>query len=155
MAQAKNKVEIPTQGATPKNSLQEILDGMTQNERIEWLDAHCHVAKQEEYHAPLSAEDLDEVKDYVTNASIKMQELEDKKQRFMDELKIEMKPLKEKLDTAIREARLNERNGFGVVYYVPVHELGLTYRFAEGGTVFLGSRPMTAQERQMNLLTKI
>lgn len=144
------KVESPEED----NSIQGILDGLTQNGRIEWLEANSFSVKEEEYHAPLTAEELDEVKGFITQQNIKLQELEDKKKRFMEELNAELKPAKEKLELAVREARTNERQGFGKVYYVPNHEEGITYKITEGNLV-VGTRPMRSEERQMNLLSRI
>jgi hypothetical protein len=133
-----------------EKTLQEILNDMSYGERLEWLDIHAFKVKEEEYHASLTQEELDEVKDFVTAQSIKLQELEDKKKSFMDELNAELKPLKEKLEIAVREARLNERDAVGKVWYVPVHEENVTYKVAEGNLI-VGTRPMTKEERDGNL----
>jgi hypothetical protein len=142
------------EGSVENKSIQGILDGLTQNGRLEWLEAHAFSIKEEEYHAPLSAEELDEAKTAITQYNVKLQELEDKKKRFMDELNEELKPTKEKLEVAVREARLNERQGFGKVYYVPNYEEGVTYKITEGNLV-VGTRPMRSEERQLNILSKV
>jgi hypothetical protein len=139
---------------TEDTSLQGILNSLSHNERLDWLETNAFSVKDEEYHAPLSAEELDEVKGFITQQNIKLQELEDKKNRFMEELNAELKPAKEKLEVAVREARSNERQGFGKVYYVPNHEEGITYKVTEGNLI-VGSRPMRSEERQMNLLAKV
>ena len=132
------------------NFLQDTLDGMTQNERIEWLESHAFSVKEEPYHASLTAEELDEVKDFITLKSVRLQELEDKKKTFMDELNEELKPLKERLENAIREARLSERDAFGKVYYVPNREEGVTYKITEGNLI-IGTRPIRKEELDGNL----
>jgi hypothetical protein len=136
------------------NSIQGILDGLTQNGRIEWLEANSFSVKEEDFSAPLSEEELDEVKGFITQQNIKLQELEDKKKRFMEELNAELKPAKERLELAVREARTNERQGFGKVYYVPNHEEGITYKVTEGNLV-VGTHVMRPEEKQFNLLSRV
>lgn len=46
--------------------LQLELDNMGHNERIEYLNDTAHSVKEEEYRAPLTGEELDEVKSRVT-----------------------------------------------------------------------------------------
>jgi hypothetical protein len=147
MAKAEKSTAVTTE---KEKTLQEILNEMSHGERLEWLDIHAFRVREELYHANLTQEELDEVKDFVTAQSIKLQELEDRKKSFMDELNAELKPLKEKLEIAVREARLNERDAVGKVWYVPVHEENVTYKVAEGNLI-VGTRPMTKEERDGNL----
>ena len=148
-------VKIEESSVGRKTSLQEILDGMSHNERLEWIRSNAiSIQKNEEYRAPLSEEEIDEVKTRITKLNMELQKLEDEKNEFMSEHKAKVKPEKEALDLAVREARSNERVSRGDVFYVPMHELGRTYKVVEGGLI-VGSRPMLAEERQLNLLTKV
>jgi hypothetical protein len=148
-------VKIEEASVGRKTSLQEILDGMSHNERLEWIEANAYSIKQnEEYRAPLSEEEINDVKSLITKLNIEIQELEDEKKDFMDAFRPRLKSANERREIAVREARLNERVGKGTVYYVPMHELGMTYKVVEGGFI-VGSRPMQSEERQMNLLARV
>jgi len=147
MAEKAKKVE-PTREPT----LQDTLDAMGHNERINFLELHAHGIKEEEYRAPLSEEEVDEVKSQTTLLACKMQEVEDKKKRFMDELNAEYKPMKEKFNEVVAEARSRERVSFGKVYYLPNIEEQVTYKVTEGN-VIIGSRPIRREEMEGNIFT--
>ena len=119
----------------PDNSLQDTLDGMSQNERINFLNTNSHRVKEREYLAPLSEEDLDEVKNQVTILSCKYQELEDEKQRFMDEWKVKAKAVEDPLEELVREARSRKRAEFGKVWDYVDRESGILYSVAEGNLI--------------------
>lgn len=129
--------------------LQLELDSMGHNERIEWLNDNAHAVKEEEYRAPLTGDELDEVKGKVTHLSVRMQELEDEKKQFMDEWKLKAKSVAEPLQECIREARNGERIGFGKVWYMPDVDARMTYKVAEGAVI--GQRPIRNEELQGRL----
>lgn len=139
------KKEKDTPQLTPQEVIQIQLDGMGDNERLDFLDVHAHSVKEEEYRAPLSEDELGEVKGKVTKLSVKHQELLDKKKQFMDELNEELKPLKEDLEETIREARSGERVSFGKVWYVPNADAKTTFKIVEGN-VIVGSRAIRREE---------
>lgn len=132
MAQAAKKSDSATHR---EPTIQERLDAMSHGERIEFLDNNAHRIKECEYQAPLSDEDLDEVKGHITVLSCKKQELEDEKQRFMDEWKAKMKMVEDPLSELVSEARLRKRTEFGKVWDVVDRESGLLYRVAEGNLI--------------------
>lgn len=139
------KKQTTQEELTPQEHLQQQLDGMSPDERLEFLDLHAHTVKEEEYRAPLSDDELEEVKTRVTRLAIQIQELEDKKQRFMDEFKLEMKPLEAEHEEIVREARTQERVGFGKVWTMPDTESKTTFKVAEGN-VITSSRPSYKEE---------
>lgn len=150
MAKAAEKQELtPVKFNQFSPEIQLELDGLGQNQKIDWLDAHAHSVKEEEYRAPLSGEELDEVKGRVTQLSVRLQEIEDRKKAFMDEIKAELKAVQEPLQEAVREARSGERIGFGKVWYVPDPAAKTTYKVAEG--VVIGQRPIRSEELQARL----
>lgn len=130
--------------------LQLELDSMGHNERIEWLDAHAHVVKEEEYRAPLAGDELDEVKGKITWLSVRLQELEDEKKKVMDDLKKRFKEVSEPLKKAVIEAKDGERVGFGKVWYLPDPAAKTTYKIADG--VIIGQRPIRSEELQGRLI---
>jgi len=129
--------------------LQLELDSMGHNERIEWLNDNSHSVKEEEYRAPLTGEELDEVKARVTLLSVQLQEIEDRKKLLMDEIKAELKMVQEPLQEAVREARNGERIGFGKVWYMPDVAAKVTYKVADGTVI--GQRPIRSEELQGRL----
>lgn len=150
MAKAAEKREpTPVKFNQFSPELQLELDGMGHNERIEWLDAHAHAVREEEYRAPLSSEELDEVKARVTQLAVRLQEIEDRKKLLMDEIKAELKMVQEPLQEAVREARNCERVGFGKVWYLPNAAAKTTYKVADG--VVIGQRPIRSEELQGRL----
>jgi len=142
MPKAASNKEEPV-SSTP--AFQEILDSATPNERIDFLDAHAFRVKECEYRAPLTDDEIGEVKDFVTRLSIKAQELEDEKQRFMDDWKVRSKAVEEPLEEAIREARTRERVGFGKVWDMVDHNSKTLYRIAEGNLI-VSTRKADAEE---------
>lgn len=126
-------------------TLQERLDGMTDNQRIEFLEANAYAVKEVEYRAPLTEEELGEVKDFISRAAIKLQELEDEKERFMQEWKEKVKQVEPVFDNAVREARQMERIGRGRVYDMVDSDSKTVYRVAEGNLI-VGTRPATKEE---------
>jgi hypothetical protein len=146
MATAKPKKETAENTPlSPQEDTQIVLDGLSEKERLEWLDLHAHAVKEEEYRAPLSDEELDEVKDRVTRYAIEMQVLEDEKKAFMDEWKERMKPISEANEEVVREARSKERVGFGKVWYVVNTEAKTTLKVTEGNLI-ISSRASLKEE---------
>lgn len=125
--------------------IQEHLEILSPSERLEFLDNNAHRVKECEYFAPLSEEDLDEVKNHITVLSCKYQELEDEKQRFMDEWKVKAKAVEEPLEELVREARSRKRAEFGKVWDVVDRTSGILYRVAEGNLI-IDSRKADSEE---------
>ena len=146
---AENK-DVEKKAQTPQEFLQETLDAMTHGQRLEWLDANAHAVTEEEYRAPLTPEELDEVKGRVTTLASRLQALEDKKKAFMDELNTELKPMKADFEIAVREARQEERLARGKVWTLPDADSKTTFRVAEGN-VIIQSRPIRREELDGNL----
>ena len=137
-------------GLTPQQSLQERLDELSHAERLEFLDLHAHSIKEESYRAPLSDEELDEMKTIVTRLAMQIQELEDQKQVFMDELKLKMKPVEESYENVVREVRTQERLGYGRVWYMADTDSKTTFKVTEGNLI-VGSRPSHKEELEKRL----
>lgn len=116
-------------------TLQQQLDGMTDNERLEFLDNNANSVKECEYRAPLTEEELNEVKNQVTSLSIKMQELEDEKADFMSLWKEKAKAVQLPLDELVREARTKQRIGYGKVWEVVDHSEKVVHSIAEGNLI--------------------
>lgn len=135
---------------TPQEFLQDQLDSMSNGQRLDWLDANAHSVQEEEYRAPLTIEEIEDVKAKITKLASKKQELEDKKKAFMDELNVELKPIVADLEEYVREARQGERNGRGKVWYLPDVDAKITFKVAEGNVV-VGSRPIRREELEGNL----
>ena len=130
---------------TTQGQIQEQLDELSENERIEWLDLQAHAVKEEDYRAPLTEEELEEVKSQVTQFAISMQKLGDEKKEFMDIWKEKMKPIAERNEEIVREARSQERVGFGKVWYVVDSDSKTTYKVTEGNLI-VSSRPSHKEE---------
>lgn len=147
---AADSEEVKKKAQTPQEYLQETLDAMTHGQRLEWLDANAHRVDEEEYRAPLTPEELDDVKGKVTLLASKLQALEDKKKAFMDELNMELKPMKADFEVAVREARQEERLARGKVWTLPDADSKTTFRVAEGN-VIIHVRPIRREELDGNL----
>lgn len=146
---ATSKVKTET-GLTPQQSLQASLDNMSPSERLEFLDLHANSIKEERYTAPLSEEELDEMKAIVTRLAVQIQELEDQKQVFMDELKMKMKPLEETYENVVREVRTQGRIGYGKVWYMADIDSKTTFKVTEGNLI-VGGRPSHKEELEKRL----
>lgn len=144
------KEDVTEKSLTPQEFLQNELDSMPHGQRLDWLDANAFSVSEEEYRAPLTSEEIDEVKAKVTKLASKKQELEDRKKAFMDELNAELKPIVADLEVSVREARQGERNGRGKVWYLPDVDSKITFKVAEGN-VIVGSRPIRREELDGNL----
>lgn len=132
MAQAAKKSDSATHR---EPTIQERLDAMSHGERLEFLDSNAHRVKECEYQAPLSDEDLDEVKGQITVLCCKLQELNDEKDRFMADWKARAKMVDDPLQELVSEARLRKRKEFGKVWDVVDRESGMLYRVAEGNLI--------------------
>jgi hypothetical protein len=131
-------------------TLQERLDGMSASERIEFLDNKAHTVKECDYRAPLNEEEIDEVKSQVTRLSVKMQELEDEKAVFTEDWKRRVKEVDAPLESLIREARTNERTGYGKVWEVVNREEKTVSRITEGNLI-VGVRKALTEELEPRL----
>jgi hypothetical protein len=147
---ATSKIQKAENVLTPQQALQASLDSMSPKDRLEFLDLHAHSIKEEGYRAPLSDEELDEMKTVVTRLAIQIQELEDQKQAFMDELKLKMRPVEESYESVVREVRTQERIGFGKVWYMADTDSKTTFKVTEGNLI-VGSRPSHKEELEKRL----
>jgi uncharacterized small protein (DUF1192 family) len=128
----------------------EVISGMEHNERIDALDSQCHHTAMEDYEAPLTASEIDEVKDRVTYLASTIQRLEEKKKELVAELAGELKPKKEEFANVVREARSGMRVENGKVWYMDDQILGIMTRVAEDG-IELSSRPLKRDERDASV----
>lgn len=131
------------------SAIKDTLEGMTPEQRIEFLNNAAYRCSDENYSMPLTDSELEDVKVRITRLNIRKQELEDEKQLFTEKYKQQMKPVEAELEELVREARSSERKEFGMVWYVPSHSEGVTYKTAEGEII--GSRPITKEEKQLTI----
>jgi len=120
------------------------------NDRIEKMDVVAFKTAMEDYDAPLTKEELDEVKDRITDKSIEMARLNAEKKAFMDKWNEKAKPVKSDLSVAVEEARVGVRREHGKVWYMDDQDAGVMRRVVEDGVV-LDERPLRRDERQAKM----
>jgi len=130
--------------------MEKLFDNKTPEQAINELENMADFIKEETYEAPLTEEELDDVKTRVTRLNINKQKLEDEKKEFMDKHNAEMKPLKADLEMMVREARSGHRQTKGKVYYIADQEAGIMKMAVEDGLI-IGTRPLKAEERDTTI----
>lgn len=127
-----------------------MFDNKTPGQILVELERIADKIAEEEYEAPLTDEEVDEVKTRVTRLSINKQKLEDEKKQFADKWNAEMKPIKADLDILVREARSGHRVTTGKVFYIADQDAGVMTKVVEDG-VIIGTRPLRADERDTTI----
>lgn len=123
---------------------------LEQNDRIEKMDVIAFKTAMEDYDAPLTKDELDEVKNRITDKSIEMARLNAEKKEFMDKWNEKAKPVKSDLAVAVEEARAGVRREHGKVWYIDDQVAGTMSRVVEDGVV-LDTRPLRRDERQAKM----
>jgi hypothetical protein len=119
-------------------------------ERMDVLEGICYQAKDESYLKKLSEEELIQKKEILSEVSIQLSELEEKKKLILAELKAEAETqieIKKEVLVAIKH-----KSEFckGILYYIDDQESGMMYIFDENA-VCVESRRLRQEEKQTTI----
>lgn len=123
---------------------------MSQQERIDNLEAIAWGLEERSYTKNLSPEEVTERKDEYSQVALKLDEIAVKKKEFLDKLKLQEKEPKESAKILLRAIKYKSEQKYGKLYLVDDQEKGLMYSFDVTGTC-VDVRPLTKEEKQLKL----
>lgn len=123
---------------------------MPEEKRVQHLEALSEGVENREYSTFLTHDELTERKSEFTSLAIQEAKLEDKKRNFLDELKVEMKPIQTKKQLLLTEIKTGSVRETGICYKMVDQETRMVGFYNKRGQL-VDQRPMTMDDRQMTL----
>ncbi len=123
---------------------------MSQQERIDNLEAIAWGLEERSYTKNLSPEEISERKDEYSQVGLKLDELAVRKKEFLDNLKIQEKEPKESAKILLKAIKYKSEQNYGKLYLVDDQDKGLMYFYDVTG-VCVDVRPLSKEEKQLKL----
>lgn len=130
--------------------MKKLFEGLSGDDLIQKMNEVCHHKTVDTFDKPLSHDEIQAVKDIVTDRAGKIQHLDEEKKAFMESHNSEMKPLKAEFEEKVKEARTGTRKTEGEVWFIDDQEEGVMTLFDEQGNE-ISSRPLRRDERDASV----
>jgi hypothetical protein len=123
---------------------------MPEEKRAQHLEALSEGAEEKEYSVFLTQEELAERKSRFTSLAIQEAKLNDKKKDFLDEIKMEMKPISTEKAVLLDEIKSGTIRQTGVCYKMVDFETKMVGYYNKRGQL-VEQRPMAMDDRQKTM----
>lgn len=118
--------------------------------RAQQLEALSEGAEERDYSVFLTPEELAERKSQFTTLAIKEAKLNDAKKQFLDEIKMELKPIQSEKDGLLQEIKTGTIRETGICYKMVDHNTKMVGYYNNRGQL-VEQRPMTMDDRQLSI----
>ncbi len=123
---------------------------MLEEKRAQNLEALSEGAEEKDYSVFLTPEELAERKSRFTSLAITEAKLNDKKKEFLDEIKMEMKPIQTEKAGLLDQIKSGTIRETGICYKMVDQENKMVGYYNKRGQL-VEQRPMTMDDRQMTI----
>ena len=123
---------------------------MPEEKRAQNLEALSEGAEEKDYSVFLTPEELAERKSRFTSLAITEAKLNDKKKEFLDEIKMEMKPIQTEKAGLLDQIKSGTIRETGICYKMVDQESKMVGYYNKRGQL-VEQRPMTMDDRQMTI----
>ena len=120
------------------------------SERRTIMADHAISVEDTTYLKPLSAEEIDQHRETITNNFITYSDLEEEKKEAMANFKAKMDPIVKENKVLLTEVRTKHAKVQGRLYHIPNHEKSIMETYDEDG-YFVSSRRLLPTEKQGRL----
>lgn len=124
------------------------LKTLSDEERKSILENDSYSVEEGQYVKPMTNDELRQVKDELTEASVKKAFLDDEFDQIKESFKSKISPLKEQISVSIVALKSNSRTLTGKIFNMADQTERMMYQVDSEGNV-LGSRMLRPEERQM------
>lgn len=123
---------------------------MPEEKRAQNLEALSEGAEEKDYSVFLTPEELAERKSRFTSLAIQEAKMNDKKKEFMDEIKMEMKPIQTEKAGLLDQIKSGTIRETGICYKM-VDQVNKMVGYYNKRGQLVEQRPMTMDDRQMTI----
>lgn len=122
-------------------------DSMSPREIIDNLEGLSIGTEEKDYIKPLNEEEVASYNSLIVETNLKIRSKEAEKKEWIENFKIEMDPLKKKLDANLDIVKHKAIEKTGTLFVIPDHEKKRVGYYDETGTL-INERPMLPEERE-------
>ena len=128
----------------------QFMPDVSRTERLALLRENADKIEQRDYYKPLTPDEIAERKSELTENSIQLADIAERKKDAMDAFKEQQKPLVEKNKLLMQEVRFKQAKVSGELFHMANHESGMMETFDESGEL-IETRRLKPEERQGRL----
>jgi len=127
--------------------MNKILEGISEEERVRSMDDTCYRKVQEKFYQPIVSDEIEEIKNELLNAYMKLSDLEAEKKEVIEEINERIKPYKKEVKELTSSLKQGAREVEDILWYMDDQEEGLMYLYDRFGNL-IKSRKLLPSERQ-------
>lgn len=124
-----------------------LFEGLTPREILDNLEAEAIGTEEKDYIKPLNDEEVATYNSLIVETNLKIRSKEEEKKEWMEQFKIDMDPLKKKLNSNLDIVKHKAIEKTGTLFVIPDHERKRVGYYDETGTL-INERPMLPEERE-------
>lgn len=121
-------------------------------ERIQMLSDNAERKEEFQYPRELASDEISELKDNLSNESIRLSRLDEKRKDAMAEFKTEMKPIKTEVARILRLLRTKNEEVEEKVYLIADQDEGMMGYYNSKG-LLVHSRLLRGEEKQLRIIS--
>jgi len=129
-----------------------LFQDMTPGERAKMLSDNAEAKENFQYPKELSSDEIAELKDELSSESITLSKLEERKKELMDEIKSEIKPVKDEVNRVLQLLRTRIEEVEEEVYLIADQEEGMMGYYNQDGKL-VHQRLLRGNEKQFRITT--
>ena len=129
-----------------------LFQDMTPGERAKMLADNAEAKENFQYPKELSPDEIAELKDELSSESITLSKLEERKKELMDEIKSEIKPVKDEVNRVLQLLRTRIEEVEEEVYLIADQEEGMMGYYNQDGKL-VHQRLLRGNEKQFRITT--